>query len=128
MEVTFYSLTPGLVCYAGKTTMQNVEGTMRAVDPPTVRFQPVAKSPTGKPFGIFKTDDPVVIDYLKNRMEVNADVISEEQFSKLMIPAETRATDLAEKVRLLEEENRLLKQVKAQEAAAVKTLPKPRQE
>lgn len=122
-EVTFYSKSPGLKCWAGKSKYENIEGTLKMVDPPFVAFTPLP----GKPFGYYTTSDPEIIEYLTKRMETGRDVISEEQFAKEMIPAETRALQLEERVRQLEEQNRLLSQVKAQEAEQTKkSLPVPK--
>lgn len=128
MPVTFYSKTPGLKCWAGKSEYKSVDGTLRMMDPPLVTFTPIAKaSPDAQQYGYFTTDDPDVIAYLENRIKAGGDVVGEEEFAKNSVPAEMRAKLLEEKVRELENKNRLLEQVKAQEVVA-KPLPKPRQE
>ena len=126
-QVTFYSLAPGLICWAGKTRMDSVDGTLQAITPPCVRFQPVEKGANGKQFGMYQTEDPDIIEYLTARMKTNQDVISAEQFARFIVPAETRATQLEETVRELQEQNRLLKQIKEQEAVQEpRVLPKPK--
>jgi len=132
-EITFYSKTPGLKCWAGKSEYKSVEGTLRMVDPPLIQFTPLP----GQPFGYFKTEDPDVIAYLRARMANGGDVVGEEEFAKAMVPAEQRAKLLEDANRVLLEENRLLRQVKAKEAAQeavpvpeesrpAKPIPRPR--
>lgn len=121
--VTFYSKSPGLRCWAGKSELKNIENTLKMVDPPSVCFTPLP----GKPFGYYTTSDPIIIEYLNKRIKENQDVISEEQFAKEMVPADIRAKQLEEKVRELEAQNRLLAQVKAQESEQTKkSLPVPK--
>lgn len=124
--ITFYSKMPGLKCWAGKTKYESVDGTLRLMDPPLVQFTPIPS----KNFGYFTTEDPAIIEYLENRMKTSRDVVSEEEFAKAVVPAEMQVKTLEAKNRELEQENRLLKQMKEQEAtqaaAQSRTLPKPK--
>jgi hypothetical protein len=115
---TFYSICPGLICYAGKTEMKNVNGTLQPVDPPMVRFTEFQNKVNGKSFGIFQTEDPDVIEYLNNRIKTSHDVIPGEEFARMMVPADVQVKTMEEQVRRLEEENRLLRAMKEQQAAA----------
>lgn len=119
---TFYSKVAGLTCYAGKVEMLNIEGTLRSVDPPMVKFTPIQNKVGSTRFGYYQTDDPKVIAYLEDRMKTAQDVISEEEFNKMMIPAEQRASSLEDQIRQLQEENRLLAQMQEQAKAKQGTL------
>jgi len=109
---TFYSLVPGLGCYAGKT-QRLPDGQM--IDPPFVRFTPMGSAPVnGQKFGYFTTDDPEIIEYLEKRIAQSTDVISDEEFNRRMTPPEVREKTLEEQNRaLVAEKNRLLEQLAA---------------
>jgi hypothetical protein len=126
MEKTFYSLAPGLVCYAGKVEMRNIEGSMRAWTPPRIGFSPFSKELNGKKVGFYSTSDPEEIAYLEKRIAESKDVISEEEFARLAVPSDVRANTAEQKLRELEEENRLLRMLRDQiEAKAASPAPAP---
>lgn len=112
---TFYSVCAGLTCYAGKTQMMNVEGTLQAVDPPLVKFSPFQNKINGKQYGTFQTEDPDIIEYLNKRAETAQDVITGEDFARRIVPADVQVKALADENRKLAEENRLLRALKEQQ-------------
>jgi hypothetical protein len=130
MEKTFYSLAPGLVCYAGKVEMKSIDGTLQAWTPPRIGFSPFSKELNGKKVGFYTTSNPEEIEYLESRISINKDVISEEEFARLAVPSDVRANTAEQKLRELEEENRLLRMLRDQMEAkaaspAPDAMPKP---
>jgi hypothetical protein len=119
---TFYSLVPGLGCYAGKT-QRLPDGT--TIDPPFVRFTPMGSAPVnGQKFGYYSTADPEVIDYLENRIAQSTDVISDEEFNRRMTPPEVREKTLEQQNReLVAEKNRLLEQLAAAQKVSAQVQP-----
>lgn len=107
---TFYSVTPGLALYAGKTSTVLVDGRLTYVDPPLVRFTPLGSaSVEGKKYGYYTTSDPDIIAFLNARAAQGLDVITAEEFNRRMMPAEMgRKMAEEEATRLRAENNRLL--------------------
>lgn len=111
---TFYSRCAGLICYpeATKIVVQNGEKTI--FDPHPIRFTPLGQSsPSGDKFGSFTTSNPVEIEYLEKRMKNQKDVISNEEFNRLLTPPADQISILQDQLRKIQERNALLEKLQS---------------
>jgi len=123
MERTFYSLSPGLICWAGKDggvhqTMLN--GSLQIVTDAPIRFTEIGKGPDGHRFGVYTTSNPEHIEYLDDRVKNIGDVILPDEYNRRITPDTLRISMMESKIRELEEKNSLLEALKAQGKLPIK--------
>lgn len=105
---TFYSKSGSLTFWAGKPTRIFEEGVSKVLDPPQIQFSRLADG-----FGVFTTDDPVLIEALEKRAREAGDVFDGGEYQKRTTPADVR---IEQQEREIEEQNRLITSLRAQVA------------
>ena len=73
-------------------------------------------------WGQFTTSDPVLIAFLDKRVEEVGDVFTVEQYREMSTPAEAK---ISQRERTIEEQNRLIADLKAQVASQNKPVQPP---
>ena len=99
---TYYSRSKGLMICASHGRLESMDGESKRVGEKHIQFGPAGVE---SDFGIFRTADTELIEYLDERVETVKDVFGAEEYNRLIIPADVRAGMLE---RQLQDANRLI--------------------
>lgn len=122
---TFYARSANLTISAVKPKIEMVDGQLRKHGEKLIEFSRRIGAGRGTHtdnWGEYTTSDPVLIDFLESRMATAGDVFSYEQYQDMTTPAEVK---IADGKRTIEEQNRLIAELQAREAARNKSIQPP---
>lgn len=105
---TYYSRSRGLMICAVHGEMTQSDGETKRQGEKHVQFAPAGVE---SDFGVFRTSDPELIEFLDNRIVETHDIFGPEEYNKLIVPADVRNAMLE---RQLTDANRLIGILKAQ--------------
>lgn len=109
---TFYSCAAGLIISVDKGQRVVIDGEYHRVDEKIVEFQPQANH-----YGMYRTNDPALIKYLETRAQRIGDVLLPQDYNdRIMRPQDKIRLLQDENKRIIEEQNRLLAMLAAQQA------------